>query len=62
MKCDKCGRDNLTERELEIHLKYYHMQDDSQQRINAGVCPDCHGDLWHENGCITCHSCGYSKC
>jgi hypothetical protein len=62
MKCEKCGRDNLSERELEVHLKYYHMQDNNQQRISAGVCPDCRGDLWHESGCISCHSCGYSKC
>ena len=64
MKCDKCCRDNLTEKELEVHVKYWHVQNDSQQaqRISAGVCPDCRGDLWHENGCVSCHSCGYSKC
>lgn len=28
----------------------------------AGICPDCGGVLVQEEGCITCHDCGYSKC
>jgi ribonucleoside-diphosphate reductase alpha chain len=28
----------------------------------VGVCPDCGGALRHEEGCMKCHSCGYSKC
>jgi len=28
----------------------------------VGLCPDCGTSLAHENGCITCRSCGYSKC
>ena len=28
----------------------------------VGVCPDCGGALRHEEGCMVCHSCGYSKC
>ncbi len=28
----------------------------------VGVCPDCGGALWHVEGCMVCHSCGYSKC
>jgi ribonucleoside-diphosphate reductase alpha chain len=27
-----------------------------------GACPDCGGQVIHENGCLTCHSCGFSKC
>ncbi len=27
-----------------------------------GVCPDCSGVLTHQEGCLVCHSCGYSKC
>jgi ribonucleoside-diphosphate reductase alpha chain len=27
-----------------------------------GSCPDCGGQVVHENGCLTCHSCGFSKC
>jgi len=28
----------------------------------AGVCPDCGGTLRHEEGCLKCQGCGYSKC
>jgi ribonucleoside-diphosphate reductase alpha chain len=28
----------------------------------VGVCPDCGGALRHEEGCVKCHVCGYSKC
>ena len=27
-----------------------------------GVCPDCGGALRHEESCVKCQSCGYSKC
>ncbi|MBU0548857.1 MAG: vitamin B12-dependent ribonucleotide reductase [Candidatus Omnitrophica bacterium] len=28
----------------------------------VGVCLDCGGVLRHEEGCVKCHACGYSKC
>ena len=28
----------------------------------VGVCPDCGGTLRHEEGCIKCQVCGFSKC
>jgi len=28
----------------------------------VGVCPDCGGALRHEEGCIKCQVCGFSKC
>lgn len=28
----------------------------------VGVCPDCGGTLRHEEGCVKCQACGYSKC
>jgi len=28
----------------------------------VGVCPDCGGALRHEEGCVKCHACGYTKC
>ncbi len=28
----------------------------------VGVCPDCGGALHHEEGCVKCHACGFSKC
>ena len=30
--------------------------------LKADECPDCHGTLAFEEGCMTCHSCGFSKC
>ncbi|NPV69403.1 MAG: TSCPD domain-containing protein [Firmicutes bacterium] len=29
---------------------------------HTGACPECGGHVKHENGCITCAFCGYSKC
>jgi ribonucleoside-diphosphate reductase alpha chain len=28
----------------------------------AGSCPECGSGLAHEEGCLICHQCGYSKC
>ena len=28
----------------------------------VGVCPDCGGALRHEEGCVKCFACGFSKC
>lgn len=28
----------------------------------ASICPECSGQLIFEEGCETCHQCGYSKC
>jgi len=28
----------------------------------VGVCPDCGGVLFHEEGCVVCKICGYTKC
>jgi ribonucleoside-diphosphate reductase alpha chain len=28
----------------------------------VGVCPECGSPLQHEEGCLKCYGCGYSKC
>ena len=28
----------------------------------ADICPECGAAVIAENGCVTCHSCGWSKC
>ena len=28
----------------------------------VGVCPDCGGALHHEEGCVKCHACGFTRC
>jgi len=30
--------------------------------LAGGVCPECGGTVSFEEGCMTCHFCGYSKC
>ena len=30
--------------------------------LNAKFCPECGSALEHEGGCVSCRSCGYSKC
>lgn len=63
MKCEQCGRDNLSQKELVIHKKYFHATHSEQsQRIAAGVCPDCGSTLFYQEGCASCKSCGFSKC
>ena len=71
MKCGICGRDNLTQRELDVHLRLFHkvggiphppQHNEPPQQFAAGVCPECGSTMWFEGGCATCHSCGYSKC
>jgi ribonucleoside-diphosphate reductase alpha chain len=36
--------------------------DDKMHGDIVGVCPDCGGALHHEEGCVKCHACGFSKC
>ena len=63
MKCDKCGRENLTAQELAIHNKYFHkIRSQQVQTIASGVCPDCGGTMQYQEGCVTCLACGFSKC
>jgi len=50
-----------------IPMKHSHddqliASDLNDQANIVGVCPDCGGVLRHEEGCVKCHACGYSKC
>ena len=58
MKCKICNRVNLSGKELRIHMKYYHASRPGPPKI----CPECGATLWFQEGCGTCHNCGYSKC
>jgi ribonucleoside-diphosphate reductase alpha chain len=33
-----------------------------ESQVFMGGCPECGGVLSHEEGCLNCHLCGYSKC
>jgi ribonucleoside-diphosphate reductase alpha chain len=44
---------------------HYLIEDDHREKENLpiiGACPDCGGGLTRQEGCVVCHSCGYSKC
>ncbi|MFA5198748.1 MAG: hypothetical protein WC066_05880, partial [Candidatus Omnitrophota bacterium] len=44
------------------HDDQLHSTDLDEQVNIVGMCPDCGGALRHEEGCVKCHGCGYSKC
>ncbi len=66
MQCDICSRDNLTDKELEMHIKVFHGKVDKTfqqpQQMTNGACQECGATLWYESGCVHCRSCGYEKC
>ena len=33
-----------------------------QEKMLIGACPDCGGAVEHEEGCVKCHNCGFTKC
>jgi len=51
---------------VNLAMKHSHHDDTSVNTSShgeiVGVCPDCGGTLRHEEGCIKCHACGFSKC
>jgi ribonucleoside-diphosphate reductase alpha chain len=34
----------------------------SQNRLKSNLCPECGQIIAFEEGCMTCHACGYTKC
>ena len=50
-----------------VAMKHSHNDEDTVSDLAVrgdviGVCPDCGGTLRHEEGCVKCQGCGYSKC
>ncbi|MBU0758852.1 MAG: vitamin B12-dependent ribonucleotide reductase [Candidatus Omnitrophica bacterium] len=54
------GQMHHKEEDLE-HRSPHTMMEDKLANV-VGVCPDCGAALRHEEGCVVCRSCGYSKC
>lgn len=58
--CPKCPRVLTSEKELQVHLKYYHTAPASPLALEP--CPDCGGGVSYQEGCKLCTQCGWSKC
>jgi ribonucleoside-diphosphate reductase alpha chain len=43
-------------------LKKFTNEEYDETGIIGGGCPECGGVLSHEEGCLICRLCGYSKC
>ena len=54
------GKMHHKEEALEKHSPHTMIED--KLGTVVGVCPDCGAALRHEEGCVVCRSCGYSKC
>jgi len=54
------GKMHHNSEELERHSPHTMIEDKLGNVV--GVCPDCGAALRHEEGCVVCRSCGYSKC
>lgn len=51
--------------EEEAYSQVSKSEEQLERRITAnivGVCPDCGGTLRHEEGCVKCFACGFTKC
>jgi ribonucleoside-diphosphate reductase alpha chain len=51
----------------QVAMKHSHTEEASTLDLEiegeiVGVCPDCGGALRHEEGCVKCLACGFSKC
>ncbi len=52
---------------IEVAMKHSHIDTPVASELElhgdiVGVCPDCGGALRHEEGCVKCQACGFSKC
>ncbi|MGF1472478.1 MAG: hypothetical protein ACFB50_12170, partial [Rubrobacteraceae bacterium] len=54
--------DGVAKAMAEHYLSAEEPTPDAPQLPIIGACPDCSGELVRQEGCVVCHSCGYSKC
>lgn len=60
-KMQQINSQDCTKKQRTNSPNYTKMQFDEPPK-GADQCPECGGELKHEMGCVTCTSCGYSKC
>ncbi|MDD5005109.1 MAG: vitamin B12-dependent ribonucleotide reductase [Candidatus Omnitrophica bacterium] len=60
-KIDTMPKVNTSDEQSEGNVQTQ-TQTRTTSRNIVGVCPDCSGALVHEEGCIKCYTCGFSKC
>jgi ribonucleoside-diphosphate reductase alpha chain len=60
---------SLQKKETELSMKHAYNDEGygcgftpGGDALIVGVCPDCSSALRHEEGCVKCQACGYSKC
>ncbi len=44
------------------HTKEGSARSSEPPRVSPRVCPDCAGPLARTSGCVTCLTCGWSRC
>lgn len=66
MICHLCHRELSIQKELDMHLKYFHGHTSNNEGTSSQAtidrCPDCGSQLAMLEGCKSCLGCGFSKC
>ena len=58
----RLGNGEIPHKEEALEKHSPHTMIEDKLGTVVGVCPDCGAALRHEEGCVVCRSCGYSKC
>lgn len=53
------GKTKQFQKKIDLEKKDMHMVRSKKSLV---TCPDCGSTLEHEEGCLLCHACGWSKC
>ncbi|MEK6715064.1 MAG: ribonucleotide reductase N-terminal alpha domain-containing protein [Candidatus Omnitrophota bacterium] len=59
---DNSLKENISQEKIDIEPAFISKRELESLNNIIGVCPDCGGALRHEEGCIKCQACGFTKC